>query len=104
MPTAVWAPKAESDLEDILYYIRAVGERPLVAKQIGEEIAAAAEHQASLPIAGSRHFAAPPEWRYFQHKRWLIFFQPHSLGIEILRVIDGARDLPRVLAEPPTPE
>lgn len=34
-----------------------------------------------------------PSWLYFRFKRWLIFYQPHPQGIEILRVIDGARDL-----------
>lgn len=104
MPTAVWAPKAETDLEDILYYIRVERERPLVAQRIGEEIFAAAEHHASMPTVGSRYFATPADWRYFQHKRWLIFFQPHPRGIEIMRVVDGSRDLPRALAEHPAPE
>lgn len=101
MPIADWAPKAESDLEEILYYIRVTSSRPLTAQRIGEEIVAAAEEQAALPTSGSRHRAAPPEWRYFRHKRWLVFFQPRTQGIEIMRVVDGARDLPRALADPP---
>jgi len=101
MPTAVWAPKAGSDLEDILYYIRVTALRPLTAQRIGEEIVAAAEQQAKSPSSGSRHLAAPPDWRYVRHKRWLVFYQPHSQGIEIMRVVDGARDLPRALADPP---
>jgi plasmid stabilization system protein ParE len=28
-------------------------------------------------------------------KRWLIFYQPHPDGIEVLRVVDAVRDLPR---------
>jgi plasmid stabilization system protein ParE len=79
MLTAVWAPQAVSDLEDILYYIRVTAEQPLTAHRIGQ--------------------AAPPNWRYYRYKRWLIFFQPHSQGIEVMRVVDGARDLPRALAD-----
>ena len=101
MPVAVWAPKAESDLEEILFYIRVTDGRPLTARRIGEEIVAAAEEHSALPTTGLRHFAISPDWRYFRYKRWLIFFQPHALGIEIMRVVDGARDLPRALADPP---
>jgi toxin ParE1/3/4 len=101
MPVAIWAPKAEDDLEEILYYIRVTGGRPLTAQRIGEEIVAVMDGQAAFPGSGSRYFAAPPEWRYVKHKRWLVFYRPHPLGIEVIRVIDGARDLPRALAELP---
>jgi toxin ParE1/3/4 len=100
MPAAVWAPQAENDLEDILFYIRVTAEQPLTAQRIGQEIVDAVRAQAALPASGSRHLAAPPEWRYVRHKRRLIFYQPHSQGIEIMRVVDGARDLPRALADP----
>jgi plasmid stabilization system protein ParE len=101
MPIAVWAPRAENDLEEILYYIRVTAGRPLTAQRIGEEIVAAMDRQAALPNSGSRHIAAPPEWRYVRQKRWLLFYQPHPHGIEVMRVVDGARDLPRALADLP---
>jgi len=41
----------------------------------------------------------PEGWFYFRVKRWLIFYQPHSDGIEVMRVIDGARDLPKQLGD-----
>lgn len=104
MPVVVWAPQAEADLEEILYYIRVTSERPLTARRIGEEIVAVATRQVSSNASGARHLAAPSEWRYVRHKRWLVFFQPHPQGIEVMRVIDGARDLPRVLAGPTEPE
>ena len=99
MPVAIWTPKAELDLEDILYYIRVTAGRPLTAQRIGQEIVIAAERQALLPVSGSRHPAAPSEWRYFRHKRWLVFYQPHPQGIEVMRIVDGSRDLPRTLSE-----
>ena len=101
MPSAHWAPKAENDLEDILYYIRVTDGHPLTAERIGHEIVETAMRQATMPASGSRHLATPVEWRYIRHKRWLIFYQPHADGIEIMRVVDGVRDLPRVLADPP---
>lgn len=101
MPSALWAPKAENDLEEILYYIRVADGHPLTAQRIGQEIVETAAKQSALPSSGSSHLAAPADWRNVRHKRWLIFYQPHSQGIEIMRVIDGVRDLPRVLADPP---
>lgn len=100
MPIAVWSPKAENDLEEFLYYIRVASKKPLTARRIGEEIISVVNQQANFPDGGARYFAAPSDWRYLRHKRWLIFFQPHALGIEVMRVVDGSRDLPRVLAEP----
>ncbi len=100
MPSAVWAPKAESDLEEILYYVRVTAGQPLAAERIGREIFEAVQQRAMLPNSGSRHLAAPAGWRYMRHKRWLIFYQPHSQGIEVMRVVDGVRDLPRALADP----
>ena len=82
MPSVIWAPKAEQDLEEILYYIRVTAEHPLTAQRIGQEIIDAVAKQVALAASGSRHFAAPAAWRYFRHKRWLVFYQPHSQGIE----------------------
>jgi plasmid stabilization system protein ParE len=65
MPVAVWTPQAERDLENILYYIRVTAGRPLTAERIGQEIVSAADRQALLPFARSRHPAAPSEWQYF---------------------------------------
>jgi plasmid stabilization system protein ParE len=99
MPTAVWAPKAEQDLEGIIYYLRVTAERPLTAQRIAEEIVAIVDEQAGMVDSGARHPATLPSWRYVRHKRWLIFYKPHSEGIEVTRVIDGSRDLPKALAD-----
>jgi plasmid stabilization system protein ParE len=96
VPNAVWTPQAHYDVEQILYYVRVESGRPLTAQRIGEELLAAVDAQAASSFHGARHPAAPPEWRYLRHKRWLVFFQQ---GIEVMRVVDGARDLPRVLAD-----
>jgi plasmid stabilization system protein ParE len=34
--------------------------------------------------------------RIFTHKRWVIIFRPIAGGIEVLRVLDGSRDYPRL--------
>src|SRR5262245_35258526 len=98
MPAAIWTPKAESDFEEILYYIRISDQRPITAQRIGEQIQSAANEQANRPTAGAHHPAIPENWLYTMHKRWLILYKPTSNGIEVMRIIDGSRDLPRALS------
>lgn len=99
MPKVVWAPKAEQDFEDVIYYLRVTAERPLTAHRIAEEIRTIVDQCADMPESGARHPATLPAWRYVRHKRWLIFYKPLQDGIEVMRVIDGSRDLPRAIAE-----
>ena len=100
MAHAVWTPLAENDLEEILFQIRVVSGRPLTARRNGEAIQNEVNARASMDVPGQVHPAAPPGWLYFRFKRWLIFYQPHPEGIEVLRVVDGTRDLPQCLATP----
>lgn len=97
MARVTWTPLAESELENILFYIRVTDARPLTARHIGEGIVAAAERIAATPQSGSQHPVAPSGWLYVKYKRWLIFYQPRLDGIEVLRVIDAVRDLPKQL-------
>ena len=95
MAHVVWTPVAESDLDDILFYISLVDRRPLTGEKIYREIRDRVEEQAAKQLHGQRHPQAPEGWLYFKHKRWLVFYQPHTDGIEVLRVVDAVRDLPR---------
>jgi plasmid stabilization system protein ParE len=99
MKQVLWTPLAELELEEILLFIRAEGERPETARRIGEEIVDLVNQHAARESAGHKHPAAPPEWFYFQYKRWLIFYQAHPGGIEIMRIVDAVRDLPIVLRQ-----
>ena len=95
MPRAVWTPIAESELDDILFYISMLARRPMTVERIFYEIRDRVNDQAVKQLAGQRHAQAPEGWLYFRHKRWLIFYQLHEQGIEVLRDIDGVRDLPQ---------
>ena len=95
MARAVWTPVAESDLDDILFYISMVARRPTTGERISYEIRDRVSDHAAKQLPGQRHAQAPEGWLYFRHKRWLIFYQPHQQGIEVLRIIDGVRDLPQ---------
>jgi plasmid stabilization system protein ParE len=91
----VWTPIAESDLDDILYYIAVVDRRPEPAERIYFEIRHRLDEQDTKKLPGHLLSGAPIGWLYVKYKRWMIFYQPHAEGIEVLRVVDAVRDLPR---------
>ena len=94
MGHAIWTPKAEEDLEKILYYVAVEQRRPDAARQFAIEFERKANAAASRPNRGNRHPLAPSEWRYWHCKRWLIFYREIEDGVEVMRVLDPARDLP----------
>jgi plasmid stabilization system protein ParE len=97
MPKVVWTPTAEKDLEDILYYIRVQGGQPMTARRNGETILDAVAELAAQEFPRHQHPAAPEGWFYLQRKRWLVFYCLVGDNIEVMRVVDAARDLPSVL-------
>jgi plasmid stabilization system protein ParE len=94
MASAVWTPLAEADIEEILFYIRVIDGRPETSRRIGEELRDCAKRQAGRSVPRQALPNSPDGWFYVKHKRWLIFYQPHPDGIEVMRVVDAARDLP----------
>ena len=97
MANVVWTPTAENDLEDILYHIHVSGGRPLMARRNGEAILDAVADVASTEFPRHKHPSAPEGWFYLQHKRWLIFYRLIAEGVQVMRIVDAARDLPSVL-------
>ena len=97
MPRVLWTPVAESDLEDIIFYIAYVDRNPATGDRIYFEIRDRVNEQAEQNHPGHPHPDAPEDWLYLKHKRWLVFYKLLSDGIEVMRVIDAVRDLPRHL-------
>jgi plasmid stabilization system protein ParE len=97
MASAVWAPLATLELEDILFYIRVVDGRPETSRRIGEELRDFVDQHANESRPGQTHPLAPNDWSYLKYKRWLVFYRPCPSGIEVMRVIDAVRDLPAQL-------
>jgi plasmid stabilization system protein ParE len=95
----VWTARAGSELDDILFHIAFRSGRPATGDQNYYAIRHLADEYAREDAPRHRHPLAPEGWFYFRHKRWLIFYQPHPEGIEVMRVIDGSRDLPRQFEE-----
>ena len=88
-------PRAELDLEDIA--LRIGSDRPASARRFLARAAKTFDLLARLPYLGAgRTVAAYPDARLFSIRRfpnYLILYLPHHDGVEILRVIDGRRDL-----------
>lgn len=86
MANAVWRPQAESDLEDILYFIAKEDGRPATAAKIEMEIQEKIVLYAESPDIGQRYSGLSEDTRYCIHKRWAIFYRAADSGIEVLRV------------------
>ena len=59
MPHAVWTPFAESELDDIIFYIAVEDRRPMTGEQVYLGIRRAADEQASMNRPGHRHARRP---------------------------------------------
>src|SRR5436190_1244724 len=97
--------RARQDLIDIFrYYAREAGLK--TARRFLAQAEATFGRLAGQPGMGTRYQpenAAFKEIRFFpisRFKKYLVFYRPSADGIEIARVLHGARDIPRILAEP----
>jgi toxin ParE1/3/4 len=87
-------PVAERDLDGIFDYIAEESGRPTTAVAILREIAQKCALYAQQPEMGTSRPDLGADIRVFSHKRYVVVYQPLPDGIEVLRVIDGARDYP----------
>jgi toxin ParE1/3/4 len=100
MSQASWSSTAESDVEDIYDWIARKDRRRSVAKKVVRELRDRCDALAAIMSSGSQIGTASPQlgsdYRTFTHKRWVIVFRPLDDGIEVMRVLDGSRDFPRL--------
>jgi toxin ParE1/3/4 len=96
--------KARQDLVEIFrYYAREAGFR--VAQRFFAQAEATFTRVARMPGMGSSYEHDHPAlagMRYFpvsRFRNYIIFYQPVADGIEIVRVLHGARDIAVILAE-----
>ena len=92
---AVWTPRAESELDDILFHIAVRTGRPETGIKNYFEIRSLVDEYAREDAPRHKHPVSPEDWFYCRHKRWLIFYRLYDEGIEVMRLIDGSRDLPQ---------
>jgi plasmid stabilization system protein ParE len=100
MPTAHWTHAAEADVEAIYEWIARRDGRRSTAKKNVRELRQQCDEYAEAFAAGSVIGTARPDLgdshRLFAYKRWVIIFRPMAGGIEVLRLLEGSRDYPRL--------
>lgn len=83
---------ARSDLDEIWFYI--AQDDPDIADRFIRLIVSRFPELASIPEMGWSREDLSPNLRSFPVKNHTIFYRPMESGVEIVRVIHGARDLP----------
>jgi toxin ParE1/3/4 len=91
MPSVVIRPKALGDLAEIWVYIAEDSPRQAdaFAAAIDREIRGLARH----PLIGRARPELFTDLRSLPFRRYVIFYLPRKRGIEVVRVLHGARDL-----------
>lgn len=92
MAKAIFAPAAEADLEAIHDHIAA--DNPVAALELIGRFEELATRLAETPGMGRVRSELLPNLRSFPISRYLVFYRPSADGIEVVRVLHGARDLP----------
>lgn len=94
----LWTPQARKDLLDI--YLTIGMDNPSAAERVFTTLEAKTELLASHPHMGPRHPEIGPSARLLVEKPYLVLHETHPdtddgpvREVEIVRVIDGRRDL-----------
>jgi toxin ParE1/3/4 len=104
MSTIHKLPAARRDLVDIFYHYVRQGTLP-TARRFLAQAEATFQRLAGMPDMGARYQPDEPRYadlRFFPVSRfrmYLVFYRPVPGGIQVLRVLHGARDLHGLLAE-----
>lgn len=92
------------DLDEAADYLRQQGGPPLAIRFL-REVDATFQRLAAIPGIGAHYEPHDPLFRdvrvfpVSRFKKYLIFYRSIDGGIEVLRVLHGARDIPGFLAE-----
>ena len=87
--------KAEDDLVDLWLYV--VADNPDAADRLLEEIDRKCVLLAGNPLRGRARPDITPEFRSFPVGNYLILYRALSDGVEVVRVVHGARRLDELL-------
>ncbi len=90
MTRIVRRPKAEQDLDDIFNWI--ADQSPANADRYIARIISTIRHVAEMPQMGTLRLPSHLNIRSFPVGNHLVFYQLIDAGIEVIRVIHGARD------------
>lgn len=98
MPRVIKTPAAEDDLVQIGAYIAA--DNPAAADRLLDKIEEMLNLLAEFPGLGRSREEFAPSLRSIPIGKYLLFYLPIENGIELIRVLHGARDLPAIFRNP----
>ena len=82
---------ARRDLDEIWDYIAA--DNPIAANKFLDKILKAAQSYANQPRLGEARFDLMPDCRHFSVGQYVIYYRPVVDGIELIRILHGARSV-----------
>jgi toxin ParE1/3/4 len=96
MATIRRTPLARSDLKGIGRYIAQQSGSREIAFRFLDTIERRSQIYANSPLSGELCPDFSSEVRRFSVGNYVVFYRPSDSGIELLRVLHGARDIPAV--------
>ncbi|MBV9557293.1 MAG: type II toxin-antitoxin system RelE/ParE family toxin [Pseudolabrys sp.] len=95
----IWSSNAQTDLSEIWsYYFDAAGR--VIADKIAREIAETTHLLEDHPFAGRSRDEVREELRSIAVRPHVIFYRVIDNRVEIVRVIDGRRDIEEIFSPP----
>jgi toxin ParE1/3/4 len=95
-----WSPEAEADLADIWnYYLEVAGHKvaDTIVRSIGEACRMLEEH----PLAGRPRDEIRPGLRSALASPYVIFYRVNDGAAQLIRILDGRRDIDEIFSDGP---
>ncbi|PWC53770.1 type II toxin-antitoxin system RelE/ParE family toxin [Azospirillum sp. TSO22-1] len=97
MPRVVFAKRAQIDLAEIADYIGK--DNPRAARRLVLDLRDTCPLIAGHPAMGRNQGRLLPSLRSHTHGSYVVFYRPINGGIEVVRVLHGARDIDAAFPE-----
>jgi toxin ParE1/3/4 len=94
MARVIRSKQAQQDLEEILDYLDSQSTQ--AADRFATKFDDLCELHATHPRIGASSEQYAPNLRHFAVWNYAIFYRPIEDGIELIRIIHGARDIPKL--------
>jgi toxin ParE1/3/4 len=94
MARVIRSEQAQQDLEEILDYLDSQSTQ--AADRFATKFDQTCDLHAKHPQIGASAEEYAPNLRHFTVWSYAIFYRPIEEGIELIRIIHGARDIPRL--------
>lgn len=97
MKRCVFSPRARSDFDEILDHIGKTD--PDSALDFVTRLQLMCDRLAQMPEMGRKRDDLLPDIRGFPVERYIIFYRVLGTGVEIVRVLHGARDIESIFSD-----